>query len=109
MSATPFEPDVSVLCLRIARKLEADGYHHPVEAAVALTVRGRQGLTQATLADRLDVDADVLGRAEAGELGVADWPASLWDLVEAETPEFATLLSPARRHPAGQGLRAARE
>lgn len=108
MSATPFEPDVSVLCLRIARKLEADGYHHPVEAAVALTVRGRQGLTQATLADRLDVDADVLGRAEAGELGVADWPASLWDLVEAETPEFATLLSP-RRHPAGQGLRAARE
>jgi hypothetical protein len=108
MSASPFEPDVSVLCLRIARKLEGDGYRHPVEAAVALTVRGRQGLTAAALAEALGVDEAQLHRAERGELGLADWPDALWDLVEDETPEFATLLRPARSHPAGRAaLRAA--
>jgi hypothetical protein len=100
MSSTPFEPDVSVLCLRIARKLEDDGYTHPVEAAVALTVRGRQGLTIAALADALAVDGDLIAQAEHGELRVSDWPQPLWELVEDETPEFATLLSPARNHPA---------
>jgi hypothetical protein len=102
MTTTPFEPDVSVLCLRIARKLEDDGYHHPVEAAVALTVRGRQGLTASAFADLLEIDLEQLKRAEQGELGVREWPSPLWDLVEAETPEFATLLRPARSHPAGR-------
>ncbi len=101
MTTSPFEPDVSVLCLRIARKLEDDGYHHPVEAAVALTVRGRHGLTAPALADVLDIDLDLLTKAEQGELGVREWPSQLWDLVEDETPEFATLLRPARSHPAG--------
>jgi hypothetical protein len=104
MSSTPFEPDVSVLCLRIARKLEDDGYTHPVEAAVALTVRGRQGLTAAALAAALDIDADLVAQAEHGDLRVSDWPPPLWELVEDETPEFATLLSPARNHPAGQHI-----
>ncbi len=108
MTASPFEPDVSMLCLRIARRLEEDGYHHPVEAAVALTVRGRQGLSTAALADALDIDAELLTAAERGELRVGEWPSALWDLVEAETPEFATLLRPARSHPAGhRALRAA--
>jgi hypothetical protein len=102
MTTSPFEPDVSVLCLRIARKLEEDGYRHPVEAAVALTVRGRQGLTGVALADVLQIDPELLTRAEQGELGVGEWPSPLWDLVEQETPEFATLLRPARSHPAGR-------
>jgi hypothetical protein len=39
-----------------------------------------------------------------GDLRVSDWPPALWELVEDETPEFATLLSPARNHPAGQHI-----
>jgi hypothetical protein len=109
MSTTPFEPDVSVLCLRMARKLEDDGYRHPVEAAVALTVRGRQGLTAPALADRLGIDAARLVQAETGELRVAEWPPELWELVETETPEFATLLRPARSHPAGRAVRVAHD
>ena len=101
MTISPFEPDVSVICLRLARKLEEDGYHHPVEAAVALTVRGRQGLRAPALAEALEIDEELLAQAEQGELGVREWPAPLWDLVEAETPAFATLLRPARSHPAG--------
>ena len=106
MSTTPFEPDVSVLCLRIARKLEDDGYRHPVEAAVALTVRGRQGLTTPAMAAQLGIDEAQLAEAETGELRVADWPPELWELVEAESPEFATLLRPARSHPSGRSARA---
>lgn len=109
MSITPFEPDLSVLCLRLAKRLEDDGCEHAVEAAVALTVRGRRGLTSSALADHLGIDASVLVRVEAGELGVSAWPVELWQLVEADTPEFATLLRPSRSHPAGRNLRIARQ
>jgi len=99
MSATPFEPDLSVVCLRLARHLEDAGCRRPVEAAVALTVRGRQGLRADQLADVLGLDLDDVLAAERGDLLVRDWPEPLWDLVEDETPEFAALLRSSRAHP----------
>jgi hypothetical protein len=87
------------LLLRLARYLEDGGIAHPVEAAVALTVRGRLGLTRAALAHRLGIDEAVVAEAEAGTLRVWSWPRALWQLVETDAPDFATLLHPARAHP----------
>jgi hypothetical protein len=104
MSATPFEPDVSVVLLRVAKRLDEAGCRHPVEAAVALTVRGRHGLDAEALADVLGLELDEVLAAERGDLLVRDWSEPLWDLVEEDTPEFAALLRSARAHPAGHGI-----
>jgi hypothetical protein len=103
--ASRWEPDLSALLLRLAKRLEDDGVEHPVEAAVALTVRGRRGVTRAQLADELDIDEAELARAESGASRVWDWPRSLWRLIEEDVPDFATLLHPARSHPASTASR----
>jgi len=100
-----WEPDLSALLLRLAKRLEEDGVEHPVEAAVALTVRGRRGATREQLADELGIEASSIARAESGESRVWDWPRSLWRLVEDDVPDFATLLHPARSHPASTANR----
>lgn len=104
MSAPPFEPDVSVVLLRLAKRLEDAGCRRPVEAAVALTVRGRQGLSAEDLADVLGLEVAEVLAAERGDLLVREWSEPLWDLVEDETPEFAALLRSSRAHPAGHGI-----
>jgi hypothetical protein len=101
----PWEPDLSALLLRLAQRLEDDGVPHPVEAAVALTIRGRRGLSRRSMAAELELDEAALARAEAGELRVGQWPRSLWRVVEDEAPEFATLLHPARAHPTSTASR----
>jgi hypothetical protein len=106
MSGRPrWEPDLSSMLLRLAQRLEEDGVAHPVEAAVALTVRGRRGVSRESMALELDVDEGTLARAEAGDLRVGQWPRALWHLVEEDTPEFATLLHPARAHPTSTASR----
>lgn len=102
MTPTAWQPDPAALLLRLARRLEDDGVTHPVEAAVALTVRGRRGLSRTAFARELGVDDLAVARAEAGEVRVGQWPEALWHEVEHELPEAATLLTPARRHPAGR-------
>ena len=86
-----------------AKALEEFGI--PFEAAVALTVRGRRGVSRESMALELDVDEGTLARAEAGDLRVGQWPRALWHLVEEDTPEFATLLHPARAHPTSTASR----
>jgi hypothetical protein len=95
-----WEPDVSALLLRLAKRLEEDGVEHPVEAAVVLTVRGRRGVTRQALADELEIDESSIARAESGASRVWDWPRPLWRLVEDDLPDLATLLHPSRSHPA---------
>ena len=69
--------DLTALCERLAERLRTEGYPHPVAAAVALAVRGRQGVDAATFAVELGIPADALQRVESGLVPLRDFPGAL--------------------------------
>lgn len=69
--------DLTMLCERLAERLRAEGYPYPVAAAVALAVRGRQGVDAATFAGELGIELDVLHRVESGLVSLREFPGAL--------------------------------
>ena len=69
--------DLTALCERLAERLGAEGYAHPLAAAVALAVRGRQGVDADTFADELGIAPDELRRVESGLVPLHDFPGAL--------------------------------
>lgn len=66
---------------RIAATIGGRGARHPEVAASVLAVRGAAGLDPDAFARRAGVDADLLRRAEAGELGRDELPGALRRMV----------------------------
>lgn len=77
MARSPWSTDLTALCERLARRLDAEGAPHPLVAAVALAVRGHLGLDPSAAADHLGVDAAELAAVEAGEVAWADVPPAV--------------------------------
>jgi hypothetical protein len=72
-----WDTDQTLLCERLAERLRNRGSAHPVAAAVALAVRGAQGLDQRTFADRSGLDLDELRRIDDGQVALEDLPAPI--------------------------------
>ena len=69
--------DLTALCERLAERLRTEGYHHPLAAAVALAVRGRQGVDADTFAVELGIGAEDLQRVESGLVPLREFPGAL--------------------------------
>lgn len=69
---------------RMAQLLDLRGAAHPDVAAALLQARGRLGLDVPVFAERLGVDVDLVRRAEAGEIGVAQLPGPLRRVMRSE-------------------------
>lgn len=83
-AAAPRWPtDVTLFCLRLAGRLAAEGYEHPLAAALALAVRGRHGVTTEAMAVELGLDPSRLAAIEAGEVAVDDLPPALVRAIDA--------------------------
>jgi len=76
--------DLTRLCERLAERLAADGARYPVDAAVALAVRGRAGVDRRSFADDLGLDPDELGRMERGEVPFERFPPAIRLRAQAE-------------------------
>ncbi|WP_436792806.1 hypothetical protein [Actinospongicola halichondriae] len=75
---------VDALRQRVAQLLDLHGARHPDVAASLLEARGRRGCEQVEFARRLDVDVDLLRRAEAGEVSAAALPERLRRMVSSD-------------------------
>lgn len=65
-----WDTDQTLLCERLAERLRHRGFTHPVAAAVALAVRGAQGLDPGTFAHRLDLDLALVESIDAGQVAL---------------------------------------
>ena len=72
-----WDTDQTLLCERLAERLRHRGSAHPVAAAVALAVRGAQGLDPATFAARTGLDPDELRRIDDGQVPLDQLPPSI--------------------------------
>jgi len=79
MTRSPWSTDLTALCERLARRLHADGAIHPETAAVALAVRGNDGLDRAEAAERLGISDEHLAAIEAGAVAWHELPRPLVD------------------------------
>jgi len=70
-------PDLTLLCERLAERLHRSGFAHPLEAAVALTVRGSREASLDDQARRLGLSSPHLASIEAGHLPFPDLPPRL--------------------------------
>jgi hypothetical protein len=80
----PWVTDLTGLCERIARRLADTGARHPSVGAVALAVRGREGVDQETFAAGLGLDHDQVHAAEQGELAFDELPEPIRSRAETE-------------------------
>lgn len=62
---------------QLTERLRRQGFIHPDAAAAVLAARGEARLDPASFARRLDVDVDLVLRAEAGLVPVDDLPDGL--------------------------------
>lgn len=69
--------DVTRFCGRLADRMAADDCRFPVVAAVALAVRGRDGLDRQAFATSLGIDVEQLEQAEGGMLPLEELPRAL--------------------------------
>lgn len=69
--------DLTLLCERLAQRLNRAGFAHPLEAAVALTVRGSRETGLDEQARRLGLSSAHLASIEAGRLPFPDLPPRL--------------------------------
>lgn len=69
--------DLTALCERLAERLAAHGAAHPMSAAVALAVRGLEGVGPDAFARQLRVGVDDLARIEAGDVQFEALPAPI--------------------------------
>ena len=53
MTGSRWSTDVTLFCELLAERLAAEGAEHPLDASVAIAVRGRHGGDQAILEQRL--------------------------------------------------------
>ena len=79
MSHRTWSADLTLCCERLAQRLHRAGAPHPLEAAVALAVRGVRGLSVEGFAVELGLDPDHLRTIEDGQLAFPDLPPSLLD------------------------------
>ncbi|KAA0234305.1 MAG: hypothetical protein JJLCMIEE_02501 [Acidimicrobiales bacterium] len=69
--------DLTLLCERLAQRLQRAGLTHPLEAAVALTVRGARQADLQDQARALGLSSAHLAGIEAGHLAFPDLPPPL--------------------------------
>ena len=72
-----WDTDQTLLCERLAERLRHQGSPHPVAAAVALAVRGAQGLDREGYAARLGITVVELERIDDGAVRLQDLPAPI--------------------------------
>jgi hypothetical protein len=80
----PWVTDLTGLCERIATRLADAGARHPSVGAVALAVRGREGVDRHTFAGWLGLDHDQVHAAEQGELAFDELPEPIRSRAESE-------------------------
>ena len=71
---TTWVTDLTGLCERLAQRLAEAGAEHPSAGAVALAVRGTEGVDRPTFADWLGISHDELDRAEHGDVPFQQLP-----------------------------------
>lgn len=77
MTGSRWSTDVTLFCELLAERLAAEGAEHPLDASVAIAVRGRHGGDQASFAVDLGLTVEELRDIEAGRRRFADFPPTL--------------------------------
>ena len=75
--------DMMALIERLARRYAALGYRHPRVAAVAVVMRGVNGVDQQAWAAHLGVDPAEIDASESGLVAMADLSPKLADRIRA--------------------------
>lgn len=73
--------DAAAVRRRVTSVVASSGARHPEVAAGVLAVRGASGLAPDAFARRAGVDAELLARAEAGEISRDQLPGALRRMV----------------------------
>ncbi len=75
--------DMMALIERLARRYAALGYRHPRVAAVAVVIRGVNGVDQQAWAAQIGVDPADIDAIESGLVALADLSPRLSDRIRA--------------------------
>jgi len=77
MTGSRWSTDVTRFCQLLAPRLAGDGAEHPLDASVAIAVRGRHGGDQAAFAAAIGLPVDELRAIESGARSFTEFPPKL--------------------------------